>query len=127
MTWANLRTLGYVAAFLLLGAVITALYGAFRTELEASSYIGFIGGVVLGAVMVAFLLIAGGPVCSQPANYDGQTCPPIRSVVDPVHRPRCAWSQIDAPGVRRSRTACVAEAQGCRHVPRRPGCGSSGW
>ena len=57
MTWANLRTLGYVAAFLLLGAVVTALYGAFRTELEASSYIGFIGGVLLGAVMVAFLLI----------------------------------------------------------------------
>jgi len=57
MTWANLRTLGYVAAFLLLGAVVTAVYGALRTELEASSYIGFIGGVVLGASMVAFLLI----------------------------------------------------------------------
>lgn len=57
MTWANLRTLGYVAAFLLLGAVITAVYGALRTELEASSYIGFLGGVVLGAVFVAFLLI----------------------------------------------------------------------
>ena len=57
MTWANLRTLGYVAAFLLLGAVVTALYGALRTELEASSYIGFIGGIVLGAVMVAFLVI----------------------------------------------------------------------
>ena len=49
MTWANLRTLGYLAAFLLLGAVITALYGAFRTELEASSYIGFIGGVLYSA------------------------------------------------------------------------------
>ena len=36
MTWANLRTLGYVAAFLLLGAVVTALYGALRTELELS-------------------------------------------------------------------------------------------
>ena len=57
MTWANLRTLGYVAAFLLLGAVITAVYGAFRTELERSSYIGFLGGVLLGAVFVAFLLI----------------------------------------------------------------------
>jgi len=57
MTWANLRTLGYVAAFLLLGAVITALYGAFRTELEASSFIGFLGGVLLGSLMVAFLLI----------------------------------------------------------------------
>jgi len=57
MTWANLRTLGYLAAFLLLGAVITALYGAFRTELEASSYIGFLGGVLLGAVLVGFLFI----------------------------------------------------------------------
>ena len=57
MTWANLRTLGYIAAFLLLGAVITAIYGALRIELEASSYIGFIGGVVLGAVLVAFLFI----------------------------------------------------------------------
>jgi len=57
MTWANLRTLGYVAAFLLLGAMVTAVYGAFRTELEASSYIGFLGGVLLGALMVAFLLI----------------------------------------------------------------------
>jgi hypothetical protein len=57
MTWANLRTLGYIAAFLLLGAVVTALYGAFRTELEASSYIGFLGGVLLGSVMVAFLVI----------------------------------------------------------------------
>ena len=57
MTWANLRTLGYIAAFLLLGAVITAVYGALRTELEASSYIGVRGGVVLGAVFVAFLLI----------------------------------------------------------------------
>lgn len=57
MTWANLRTLGYVAAFLLLGAVITAVYGAFRTELERSSYIGFLGGVVLGAVLVSFLLV----------------------------------------------------------------------
>ena len=37
--------------------MVTAIYGAFRAELEASSYIGFIGGVVLGTVMVAFLLI----------------------------------------------------------------------
>jgi hypothetical protein len=57
MTWANLRTLGYVVAFLLLGGIIIALYGAFRTELEASSFIGFIGGALLGAFMVAFLLI----------------------------------------------------------------------
>ena len=57
MTWANLRTLGYIAAFLILGAVITAVYGAFRAELERSSYIGFIGGVVLGTVLVSFLVV----------------------------------------------------------------------
>lgn len=57
MTWERLRILGYVIAFLLLGAVVTALYGAFRTELEASNYIGFIGGVLLGAAMVAVLVI----------------------------------------------------------------------
>ena len=57
MTWANLRTLGYLAAFLILGGIVTAIYGALRTELEASSFIGFFGGVLLGAIMVAFLLI----------------------------------------------------------------------
>jgi hypothetical protein len=57
MTWSRLRVIGYVGAFLLLGAVVTGLYGAFRTELEASSYIGFIGGVTLGAAMAAFLVI----------------------------------------------------------------------
>jgi len=57
MTWERLRGLGYLFAFLLLGGVITALYGAFRTELEASRFIGFGGGVLLGAVMVALLLI----------------------------------------------------------------------
>lgn len=57
MTWERLRLLGYFSAFLLLGAVIVSLYGAFRTELEASQFIGFLGGVLLGAVMVGFLLI----------------------------------------------------------------------
>ena len=57
MTWERLRILGYVFALLLLGGIVIALYGAFRTELEASQYIGFIGGIVLGATMVAVLLI----------------------------------------------------------------------
>ncbi len=56
MTWERLRVLGYLFAFLLLGTVIISLYGAFRTELEASRFIGFGGGVLLGAAMVAFLL-----------------------------------------------------------------------
>ncbi len=57
MTWERLRQLGYLFAVLLLGVVIVSLYGNFRSELEASEYIGFLGGVLLGALMVGFLLI----------------------------------------------------------------------
>jgi hypothetical protein len=57
MTWDRLRILGYVIAFVLLGTVAISLYGAFRTELEASEYIGFAGGVLLGALMVSLLFI----------------------------------------------------------------------
>ena len=57
MTWERLRILGYLLALVLLGTVVISLYGAFRIELEASRYIGFIGGIVLGAVMVGLLLI----------------------------------------------------------------------
>jgi len=57
MTWDRLRLLGYVLAFALLGAVVFSLYGLFRVELEKSQYIGFLGGALLGAVFVAFLLV----------------------------------------------------------------------
>jgi hypothetical protein len=57
MTWDRLRTLGYLLALVLLGVVIFSLYGAFRTELEKSEYIGFIGGILLGAFMVSLILI----------------------------------------------------------------------
>jgi predicted Co/Zn/Cd cation transporter (cation efflux family) len=57
MTWDRLRVLGYISALLLLGAVIISIYGALRVELEASRYIGFGGGVVLGAVMVTLLVV----------------------------------------------------------------------
>jgi len=57
MTWERLRVLGYVLAFVLLGVVSVSLYGAFRTELEKSRFIGFIGGVLLGALMVSVLLL----------------------------------------------------------------------
>ena len=57
MTWDRLRLLGYVLAFALLGAVAFSLYGLFRVELEKSQYIGFLGGALLGAVFVAFLLV----------------------------------------------------------------------
>jgi hypothetical protein len=57
MTWDRLRMAGYLLALILLGAMLISLYGAFRQELENSSYIGFIGGVVLGAAMVALIMI----------------------------------------------------------------------
>ena len=57
MTWDRLRLLGYIFAFALLGAVAFSLYGLFRLELEKSSYIGFLGGALLGAVFVSFLLV----------------------------------------------------------------------
>lgn len=57
MTWDRLRQLGYLLAFVLLGVVLFSLYGAFRPELEKSQYIGFLGGVVLGAFLVSILLI----------------------------------------------------------------------
>jgi hypothetical protein len=57
MTWDRLRTLGYVLALVLLGVVIFSLYGAFRTELEKSHFIGFLGGVVLGTIMVSLIMV----------------------------------------------------------------------
>jgi hypothetical protein len=57
MTWDRLRVLGYLSALLLLGTVIISIYGALRVELEASRYIGFGGGVLLGAAMVSLLVI----------------------------------------------------------------------
>ena len=57
MTWERLRVLGYALALVILGVVVFSLYGAFRTELEKSQFIGFIGGVVLGALMVALLMV----------------------------------------------------------------------
>jgi hypothetical protein len=57
MTWERLRVLGYALALVVLGIVIVSLYGAFRTELEKSQFVGFIGGVVLGALMVALLML----------------------------------------------------------------------
>jgi len=57
MTWERLRLLGYISAFVLLGVVVFSLYGAFRTELEKSQFIGFGGGVLLGALMVGLLLV----------------------------------------------------------------------
>jgi hypothetical protein len=57
MTWDRLRTMGYVLAVALIGVVVFSLYGAFRTELEKSQYIGFIGGIILGAILVGLIML----------------------------------------------------------------------
>jgi hypothetical protein len=57
MTWDRLRMLGYLVALVLLGGALISLYGAFRTELEKSDYIGFLGGIVLGAVLVGLIAV----------------------------------------------------------------------
>lgn len=57
MTMDRLRTLGYLIAFGLLGVVLFSLYGGFRGAIEGGNWVAFLGGILLGAVMVAFLLI----------------------------------------------------------------------
>jgi len=57
MTWDRLRMLGWGLALVLLGAVVFSLYGAFATELEKSHYIGFLGGALLGMLMVGLILV----------------------------------------------------------------------
>jgi hypothetical protein len=62
MTWDRLRMLGYLLALVMLGVVLFSLYGAFRTELEKSQYlgitgVGFVGGIVLGAFLVSVIAI----------------------------------------------------------------------
>jgi hypothetical protein len=49
--------MGYLLALVLLGVVLFSLYGAFRTELEKSHFIGFLGGAVLGMIMVGLILV----------------------------------------------------------------------
>lgn len=52
----RLRNLGFVLAFLTLGLVLFSLYGAFRSAIENGNWVAFVGGILLGAFMVAILL-----------------------------------------------------------------------
>jgi hypothetical protein len=56
MTMDRLRNLGFVLAFLTLGLVLFSLYGAFRSAIENGNWVAFLGGILLGAFMVALLL-----------------------------------------------------------------------
>ena len=57
MTMDRLRTLGFLLAFLVFGVVIFCLYGAFRGAIEGGNWVAFLGGILLGALMVGFLLV----------------------------------------------------------------------
>jgi glucan phosphoethanolaminetransferase (alkaline phosphatase superfamily) len=57
MTWERLRLLGYIFALAFLGLVVFSLYGLFRPELEKSQYIGFLGGVLLGTLLIVFIMV----------------------------------------------------------------------
>jgi hypothetical protein len=57
MTMDRLRTMGFVLAFLITGVVVFSLYGAFKGAIEGGNWVAFLGGILLGAVMVGFLLI----------------------------------------------------------------------
>lgn len=56
MTMDRLRNLGFVLAFLTLGLVLFSLYAAFRTAIENGNWVAFLGGILLGALMVGILL-----------------------------------------------------------------------
>jgi hypothetical protein len=57
MTMDRLRNLGFLLAFLVFGVVLFSLYGAFRGAIEGGNWVAFLGGILLGALMVAFLLV----------------------------------------------------------------------
>jgi len=57
MTMDRLRNLGFLLAFLVFGVVLFSTYGAFRGAIEGGNWVAFLGGILLGAFMVSFLLI----------------------------------------------------------------------
>jgi predicted Co/Zn/Cd cation transporter (cation efflux family) len=57
MTLDRLRNLGFLLAFLLLGLMLFSLYGAFRSAIEGGNWVAFLGGIVMGAVFVAILML----------------------------------------------------------------------
>ena len=57
MTMDRLRTLGFLLAFVVFGVVLFCLYGAFRGAIEGGNWVAFLGGILMGAAMVAVLLV----------------------------------------------------------------------
>jgi hypothetical protein len=57
MTMDRLRNLGFLLAFLILGVVLFSLYATFRAAIENGNWVAFLGGILLGALFVSFLLV----------------------------------------------------------------------
>lgn len=57
MTLDRLRNLGFLLAFLLLGMMLFSLYGAFKSAIEGGNWVAFLGGILMGAAMVAVLVV----------------------------------------------------------------------
>jgi len=57
MTMDRLRTLGYLLALVILGVVLFSLYATFRGAIENGNWVAFLGGILLGAIFVSFLLV----------------------------------------------------------------------
>ena len=56
MTMDRLRNLGFVLAFLTLGFILFCLYAAFQTAIINGNWVAFLGGILMGAVLVGILL-----------------------------------------------------------------------
>lgn len=57
MTLDRLRNFGFLLAFLLLGVMLFSLYGAFQSAILGGNWVAFLGGILMGAVMVALLMV----------------------------------------------------------------------
>jgi hypothetical protein len=57
MTMDRLRNLGFVLAFLLTGIMLFSLYGAFKSAIEGGNWLAFLGGIVMGGAMAAFIAL----------------------------------------------------------------------
>ena len=57
MTLDRLRNLGFLLAFLLLGVMLFSIYGTFRSAIEGGNWVAFLGGILMGAGLVAVLLV----------------------------------------------------------------------
>ena len=57
MTMDRLRNLGFLLAFMLTGIMLFSLYGAFKSAIEGGNWLAFLGGIVMGGAMAAFIAI----------------------------------------------------------------------